>query len=145
MRIKLGTWDELRADASPIRFAVFVGEQNVPPDLELDEMDPVSLHAVAYDDAGTPVGTGRLLPDGHLGRMAVLRQARGTGAGTLILQALVDEAQRRGVCEIVLHAQTHAVAFYERLGFAVTGQMFLEAGIEHVTMRRALIAGNAAA
>ena len=78
-RIRLGSWSELHALAAPIRFAVFVEEQRVPAALEIDAQDPLSLHALAFDAQGDPVATGRLLPDGHIGRMAVLRRARAVG------------------------------------------------------------------
>ena len=87
LKIRLLDWESARAHAAPIRFAVFVEEQGVPLEIELDEMDPKSLHAVAFEDA-SPVGTGRLLPDGHVGRMAVLKNWRGRGVGGQILAAL---------------------------------------------------------
>jgi predicted GNAT family N-acyltransferase len=138
MRIELGDWAALREAASRIRFDVFVEEQKVPAEIELDDWDAKSLHALAYDAAGTVVGTGRLLPDGHIGRMAVLANARGTGVGTALLTALMQAARERGDRDVVLSAQTHAVAFYARLGFAVEGTIYQEAGIDHVDMRREL-------
>lgn len=80
-RIVLGPWERLGAEARGIRFAVFIVEQGVPAEMELDDYDAVSLHAMAYTRNGTPVATGRLLPDGHIGRIAVLKQARGAGVG----------------------------------------------------------------
>jgi predicted GNAT family N-acyltransferase len=138
VRILLGRWDDLRDRATPIRFKVFVEEQKVPAEIELDDWDPQCLHALALDDAGRVLGTGRLLPDGHVGRMAVLREARGTGTGTALLQALMQAARERGHRHVVLSAQTHAVPFYARLGFAIEGEVYDEAGIPHVDMRRAL-------
>ncbi|HXF46123.1 MAG TPA: GNAT family N-acetyltransferase [Burkholderiaceae bacterium] len=138
LTVELGAWDALRAEAEPIRTAVFVIEQKVPAEIEIDEFDPVSVHAIARDRAGRPLGTGRLLPDGHIGRMAVLREARGRGVGAALLAALIEEARRRGHAEVVLSAQLHAVPFYARFGFAVAGDTFEEAGIAHVTMRRRL-------
>src|SRR5690606_1655981 len=85
IRLAVGPWSDLRHDASSIRQAVFVDEQSVPLELEYDDADAVCLHAVAYDAAGSPLGTGRLLPDGHIGRMAVHRHARGLGVGGAIL------------------------------------------------------------
>lgn len=137
-RIRLGTWSELRALAAPIRFAVFVEEQRVPAALEIDAQDPLSLHALAFVAQGGPVATGRLLPDGHIGRMAVLRRARGTGVGTAVLRALMDAARARGHGDVVLSAQTHAVPFYARLGFVTEGEVYDDAGIPHIDMRRAL-------
>lgn len=138
VRIELGAWDELAQEATPIRHAVFVQEQGVPAEIELDEWDPLSLHAIARDGDGRAIGTGRLLPDGHIGRMAVLRTARGSGAGTAILLALMDAARERGHREVVLNAQTHAARFYRRLGFVEEGGVFDDAGIPHIAMRRAM-------
>jgi predicted GNAT family N-acyltransferase len=137
LKIRLLDWESARAHAAPIRFAVFVEEQGVPLEIELDEMDPKSLHAVAFEDA-SPVGTGRLLPDGQVGRMAVLKSWRGRGVGGQILAALLDEARRRGHREVVLSAQVHATAFYRSHGFAEEGAAYLDAGIVHVDMRRTL-------
>jgi predicted GNAT family N-acyltransferase len=137
LRIELLPWERARAYAAPIRFAVFVEEQRVPAKIELDEMDAKSLHAVAFGDR-VPVGTGRLLPDGHIGRMAVLKDWRGRGVGSLILKALVDAARSRGDRAIVLSAQVHATAFYRAHGFVEEGAEYMDAGIPHVDMRRAL-------
>ena len=133
--IRFGDWNTLRADAQAIRFEVFVEEQNVPAEIELDEMDAVCLHAVAYDRSGTPIGTGRLLPDGHIGRMAVRKIVRGSGVGAALLQALMMQARQRGHNEVVLSAQTHAAPFYARHGFVMDGDEFYEAGIAHIGMR----------
>lgn len=135
--IELLSWDEARAHASPIRFTVFVEEQGVPRDIELDEYDAVSVHAVAFE--GTrPVATGRLLPDGHIGRMAVLKDWRGRGLGGLMLTHLMERAKQRGDREIILSAQIHAVPFYRAHGFVADGDEYIEAGISHQAMRRPL-------
>eukprot|EP01133_Synstelium_polycarpum_P022141 gene22141-26572_t len=133
--IRLGDWATLGPHATAIRFEVFVDEQKVPAEIELDDMDAVCLHAVAYDDAGNPVGTGRLLPDGHIGRMAVRQPGRGTGVGGAILTLLMDKARERGDAAVVLNAQTVAAPFYARHGFVQQGEQFEEAGIAHVEMR----------
>ena len=135
LRIVIGSWEQQRQAAAALRQQVFVVEQGVPPELELDEMDAQSLHAVAYQD-GVPVATGRLLPDGHIGRMAVRQDARGAGTGSLVLCALMDEARRRGDRDVVLHAQLSAQDFYARHGFEPEGGVFMDAGIEHISMRR---------
>jgi predicted GNAT family N-acyltransferase len=93
IQVQLGSWEELRNEASAIRFEVFVQEQQVPLELELDEMDRLSLHALAFDAQGRAIATGRLLPDGHIGRMAVLSSERKKGVGALVLQTLVDAAK----------------------------------------------------
>jgi len=133
-RIALGTWDRLGEDARRVRYEVFVVEQSVPLDIELDDQDAVSIHAVAYDARGRPLGTGRLLPDGHIGRMAVHRHARGRGVGGAILDALVAQGLARGHDTLLLHAQLQARRFYETRGFAAQGEVFMEAGIPHVLM-----------
>lgn len=133
--IRLGDWATLGSDATAIRFEVFVDEQKVPAEIELDDMDAVCLHAVAYDDAGNAIGTGRLLPDGHIGRMAVRQPGRGTGVGGAMLTLLMDKARERGDAAVVLNAQTVAAPFYARHGFVQQGEQFEEAGIAHVEMR----------
>jgi predicted GNAT family N-acyltransferase len=134
--IRFGDWSApLNADARLIRFEVFVEEQKVPAELEMDHMDAVCLHAVAYDAAGTPIGTGRLLPDGHIGRMAVRQRARGSGIGGALLQALMAQARARGDKQVALSAQTHAAPFYQRHGFVIDGDEFFEAGISHINMQ----------
>jgi predicted GNAT family N-acyltransferase len=136
--VVVGDWSRLRDDASAVRHEVFVVEQKVPPEIEMDEFDAVCVHAVAYDAQRQVLGTGRLLPDGHIGRMAVHRQARGQGVGARLLQALVEAGRQAGHSKLVLNAQTHARAFYEGQGFAVEGEPFMEAGIQHVVMTREL-------
>lgn len=133
-----GDWDSLREHAQALRIEVFVVEQGVPIELEWDEGDEVSTHAVAYDESGQPVATGRLLPDGHIGRMAVRKSARGEGIGATVLRALIDEARRQGHRELVLHAQSHAIGFYMRHGFVPEGEEFTEAGIPHRRMTLAI-------
>ncbi len=133
-----GDWESLREHAQALRIEVFVVEQGVPIELEWDEGDEVSTHAVAYDETGQPVATGRLLPDGHVGRMAVRKSARGKGIGATVLRTLIDEAQRQGYRELVLHAQSHAIGFYLRHGFVPEGEEFIEAGIPHRRMTLAI-------
>jgi predicted GNAT family N-acyltransferase len=135
-RLELLSWEEARAHASPVRFAVFVEEQGVPREIELDEQDAVSLHAVVFVE-GKAVATGRLLPDGHIGRMAVLKAWRNRGIGGLILQALM-EAARQHHSHVALSAQVHAVPFYRAHGFVAEGDEYLEAGIRHQAMKRRL-------
>jgi predicted GNAT family N-acyltransferase len=136
-RIELMSWERARDLASPIRFEVFVREQRVPAEIELDEHDAVSLHALAFEGTSA-IGTGRLLPDGHIGRMAILKAWRRRGIGAAILKALVDAAARRGEREIALSAQLHAVEFYRAHGFETVGEVYEEAGIPHQAMVRAL-------
>jgi len=135
-RLQLGSWEDLKSAAQAVRHEVFVVEQKVPLTLEWDEMDALSLHAVVLDDEGAAVATGRLLPDGHIGRMAVRKVLRGEGLGAMILQALMREAELRGDRAVLLNAQTHAAPFYARHGFVREGEEFIEAGIPHIRMRR---------
>ena len=135
--IELMDWQKARALASPIRLEVFVREQRVPPEIELDEMDAKCVHAVAFHD-DTPVGTGRLLSDGHIGRMAVARPFRGRGVGSAILERLIEAARARGDREVALSAQVHAVPFYRAHGFVEEGDAYEEAGIAHQAMRKSL-------
>lgn len=121
-----------------IRTAVFVDEQRVPEALEWDGVDGDCIQVLARAADGTPVGTGRLLPDGHIGRMAVLKPWRGKGAGAALLQELIAAARERGHASARLSAQCHAIGFYRRFGFEVTGEEYLEAGIPHRAMRLAL-------
>lgn len=134
--VRLGNWTALGEAARAIRFEVFVDEQQVDPEIELDEMDAVCLHAIAVDAGGAVVGTGRLLPDGHIGRMAVRKCARGFGVGSALLHALMQQAQLRGDLCVVLSAQTQAAPFYAQHGFAPQGEVYLEAGIKHILMQR---------
>ena len=136
--IRIMSWPDAQADARRVRFAVFVEEQKVPAHIELDEWDALSEHAIAADPAGRAVATGRLLPDGHVGRMAVLRDWRRRGVGGAILTALLARATQRGMARAVLNAQTHARGFYARHGFMQVGGEFMEAGIPHITMERDL-------
>ena len=138
MRIELGDWETMRLWAEPLRFAVFVEEQNVPAEVELDSFDVLSVHAVVFDASGDAVGTGRLLPDGHIGRMAVAQSARRAGVGSALLIALMDEARRSGHAQALLSAQTHATGFYRKHGYSVQGSEYDDAGIPHVDMRCAL-------
>jgi predicted GNAT family N-acyltransferase len=124
-----------------LRQRVFVVEQGVPAELELDDMDGVSDHAVALlgaDPEGEVVGTGRLLPSGVIGRMAVAREHRGQGVGAAVLACLEQRARERGLAVVELHAQVHAARFYDKAGWSPYGEVFLEAGIEHVAMRKEL-------
>lgn len=131
--------DALRA----VREAVFVREQGVPLELELDAQDPDCLHVLARDADDRPIGTGRLTPAHTLGRMAVLPEWRGRGVGAAMLAALTDLAREQRWNALELHAQADAIGFYLRHGYLPIGPRFMEAGIEHQSMRRSLQGPNA--
>ena len=135
--IRTGDWETLGPAASEIRRRVFIEEQNGPQDEEWDGLDPECQHFLAMLD-GQPVGTARLLPDGHIGRVAVLAEARGSGIGELLMQAAIEAARHANHTQVALSAQVHALAFYERLGFVAHGDEFLDAGIPHREMTLSL-------
>jgi len=134
-----------------VRRAVFVEEQGVPRELEYDTYDSTAVHVLAVRADGVPLGTGRLLHGedatgktgadasvGSLGRLAVTGDARGLGVGAALVRAIEDAARERGLAAVDLHAQTHALGFYERLGYEAYGPEFPDAGMPHRAMRRAL-------
>ena len=138
VKLHLGSWGSLKSLAVPLRTDVFVEEQGVSRELEWDEFDTRSVHAVLRNRMGLAVATGRLLPavDGvsKVGRMAVKRMLRGLKLGEQVLSGLLDMARKRGDREMVIHAQCTAENFYKRQGFTRRGEVFQEAGIEHVEM-----------
>ena len=137
-RVRLVDWADAPEALSAVRSTVFIVEQRIPADLEWDADDARSIHALAEDADGTPIGCGRLLPDGHVGRMAVLASWRGRGVGAALLTRLVAAAQARGDARVLLNAQVQAMPFYARFGFAPVGAPFVEADIPHQAMARAL-------
>ncbi|MFK7888621.1 MAG: GNAT family N-acetyltransferase [Gammaproteobacteria bacterium] len=133
LQIRAADWDRDRDALKQLRHEVFVVGQNVPEDLEWDGEDAGCRHALAILE-GAVVGTGRLTPQGKIGRMAVLDTARGLGIGGGLLRHLMAVAQTLGLSSVHLHAQTHALAFYARHGFKSHGDEFDEAGIPHLHM-----------
>ncbi|MCV6627689.1 MAG: GNAT family N-acetyltransferase, partial [Cellvibrionaceae bacterium] len=117
-----------------IRREVFIDEQNVPEEEEIDPRDPECVHFIAFDQQGDPVATARLLPEGQIGRMAVKKSQRGTGLGARLLMAAVEYALAQKLQPIYLHAQTQAIGFYQRCGFKAEGPEFMDAGIPHRNM-----------
>ena len=138
IRMDVGTWKELGVEASQLRTEVFVEEQRIPAEMEWDDADQTALHALARNQMGLAVATGRLLQHapgvGRIGRMAVSRVLRGSNLGREVLQALMQAATERGDREVLLHAQRTAEGFYARLGFVRRGEPFEEAGIVHIEM-----------
>lgn len=137
LELRIADWNSDRDTLRALREQVFIIEQQVPRDIEWDGRDEDALHVLGSLD-GVPIACGRLLPEGKIGRMAVLAQHRGHGYGAAVLQALVDAASGQGLSEVYLHAQQHAAEFYRRAGFAPEGEPFTEAGIDHIAMRRHL-------
>lgn len=119
-----------------VRTAVFTDEQGIDESLDFDGRDHECVQVLAQLAEGGVVGTARMLPDGHVGRIAVHKAWRGRGVGTRLVECLTAVARERGLGEIHLHSQAHAAGFYTRLGYEIRGEPFMEAGIEHVLMVR---------
>jgi predicted GNAT family N-acyltransferase len=130
-------WEQAQSQAYPIRLAVFVKEQGVPEELELDEEDPLAWHAIAKLD-GQAIGTARLQKDGKIGRMAVIQAYRRQGVASAMMNVLLKFGRQHGINQFYLHAQIEALPFYERFGFVANGPVFNEAGIAHQIMRKVI-------
>ncbi|SDU00650.1 Predicted N-acyltransferase, GNAT family [Pseudomonas pohangensis] len=135
IHVRIASWQDDNAVLRQIRENVFINEQSVPPELEWDAEDADAIHFLAYE-GDYPIGTARLLPDGHIGRVSVLKDWRGLHVGDAILHRAIAEAERIGLKRQMLSAQVHATPFYERLGFKVVSGEYLDAGIPHVDMVR---------
>ena len=120
-----------------IRYNVFVEEQKVPEELEIDGLDDKAKHVLAFVDS-VQIGTGRILSDGHIGRVAVLKDYRGLGIGKLIMKDLIKWAQNMNLEKVWLSSQWHAHSFYLDLGFVCVGEIYKEAGIDHIKMFKKL-------
>lgn len=132
--VEVVSWKSCSHRLLKIRTAVFVEEQGVPEDLEHDHQDEGSIHVILQKD-GVDLATGRLLTDGHIGRVCVLKEFRGQGFGLKVMKAIIDQAIERGFGELVLSSQVHALPFYEKLGFEVSSEEYSEAGIPHREMK----------
>jgi predicted GNAT family N-acyltransferase len=130
-------WEQAQSQAYPIRLAVFIKEQGVPEELELDEEDPLAWHAIAKLD-GQAIGTARLQKDGKIGRMAVIQAYRRQGVASAMMNVLLKFGRQHGINQFYLHAQIEALPFYERFGFVANGPVFNEAGIAHQIMRKVI-------
>lgn len=139
-RVLRADWAREQSRLSSVRRSVFIEEQGVPEALEWDaaDADANTVHLLAVDRWGRAMGCARLLPDGHIGRMAVLQRWRGRGVGRALLAAILNEAQARGHNVVKLSAQTHAVGFYAHAKFTLAGEVYQEAGIAHVAMQKRL-------
>jgi predicted GNAT family N-acyltransferase len=144
--VEVTSWQDGRVGIERVRRTVFIEEQRVPEHEEWDDVDPVAIHVLCSVQSAPGkrdvVGTGRLEPTGKIGRVAVLPQYRGTGAGVAMVRRLVEIAAERGFDEVYLNAQVYALGFYERLGFRAEGPEFDEVGIPHQRMRRAVGKGD---
>ncbi len=131
--VVVGDWHSLQQHAQHIRELVFVLEQDIAPEDEWDDQDPISTHFVVYD-ADQPIATARLLSNDHVGRVAVLKEYRSKGIGKLVMQEIIALAKQQQRKELILSSQVHATQFYSGLGFAVQGESYLDCGIPHVDM-----------
>ena len=137
--IRRACWETDRDQLQQVRSRVFIQEQQVPEHLEWDGEDDLASHWLATAVSGEAVGTIRVLSNGHIGRLAVLASHRGQGIGRALLTAAIGHGQQRQLFSVYLHAQTHAIGFYQRMGFSPEGPIFPDAGIPHRTMRRILV------
>ncbi|UTW45770.1 GNAT family N-acetyltransferase [bacterium SCSIO 12696] len=133
-RIEPASWQEHRQLLLSIREPVFVEEQQVPVEIEIDQQDPVSQHWLVFSAEGQAIATARLEPSGKVGRMAVLKNHRGLGVGSSLLRRIILDASSSGHSKLYLHAQSHAIDFYKQFDFLPYGDEFDEAGISHVAM-----------
>lgn len=132
--VRIASWQNDGLALRMIRETVFIREQHVPVELEWDEFDTNCLHLLAMDSAENPIGTARLLSDGLIGRMAVLKEWRGRGVGSALVLRLLEEARKRQIQQVALNAQLHATGFYLKFNFQMVGKEFMDAGIPHVRM-----------
>ena len=132
--VSLVSWHDGEPLLRAVREAVFIREQGVPEELEWDGLDADCRHALALSLQGEAVGCGRLLANGHIGRIAVLPQWRGQRVGTAIMESLLAEARAQGHRRVDVDAQIQAVPFYRNLGFVEQGEVFMDAGLPHIKM-----------
>ncbi|PSV12885.1 GNAT family N-acetyltransferase [Photobacterium leiognathi] len=138
VEIKIVAFDDAhRGLIRTVREQVFIQEQQIDPEIEFDNLDSEAVHVLVMDGE-QPLGTGRILADGHIGRIAIMKAARGQGLGAKVVRALVEYAQQQGYPRVDLGAQTHAVDFYRKLGFMPYGDEFMEANIPHQAMEQML-------
>lgn len=130
IRIRAASLEDSVGLIYAVRKAVFIDEQGVPAEIEMDDLDPICRHVLAWRD-GVAVGTGRITPDGRIGRMAVIASCRGQGIGRDILRELIRLGRDEGIDTLFLSAQCQAIPFYEKSGFVASGPVYKEAGINH--------------
>ena len=136
--VTAAVWFEDKDQLVELRTRVFIGEQKVPASLEVDGLDSECLHVKALNGS-TCIGTGRLLPDGYIGRMCVASEFRNRGIGTLMLENLIQQAETAGHAQVMLNSQSYAIPFYQKNGFVIDSDEFIEAGIPHRHMVRHLV------
>ncbi|MGF1762694.1 GNAT family N-acetyltransferase [Aliivibrio kagoshimensis] len=134
---KIVAFSDEMSQIKKVRHTVFTQEQGVDGAIDFDGQDKLAIHILALK-AEQVVGTGRMLEDGHIGRIAILKSARGEGLGAKVVQGLVDEAQKLDFTKVYLGSQLHAVDFYRKLGFSPYGEEYIEADIRHVSMQKRL-------
>ena len=141
MKKVITSYEEHVEEIKAVRIPVFVHEQEVPEENEMDERDPHCIHALIMTDHNKPIGTGRLdvVKNGKVGRVAVLKEHRGQGLGNEIMSLLEKAAKDAGLSSLWMHAQTSALEFYEKLGYRKEGEEFMEENIPHFVMRKELI------
>ena len=128
-------WQSQQSELKALREQVFVIEQHVPADLEWDGLDEAATHLLAVNAANQAVACARILPDGTIGRMAVLKQWRGLGIGRAVLNRAITFCKTQGLSSVHLSAQKHALGFYAEAGFVVTSSEYMDAGIAHYDMK----------
>lgn len=129
-----GRWADLAQPLKQIRTEVFIQEQNVPEYIEWDEFDAQAIHLLALDEKNQPIGCARILKHGRVGRMAVVKSWRGSGLGKALIAKAIEICRRLNMPKINISSQTHAIKFYEKAGFVVTSEAYIDANIWHVDM-----------
>lgn len=136
MKVLTTDWQSSKAQLTFVRHQVFVLEQQVPEEEEMDSLDDAAIHFVAFGTTAVPTGVCRLLENGKIGRLAVLPAYRKQGYASLIMKKVIQVAREMGLTHVFLHAQTDSQIFYEKHGFKAEGDIFMEAGIDHILMQR---------
>lgn len=137
--VSLVCWHDGEPLLRSVREAVFIREQGVPEELEWDGLDEGCRHALALNLNGGAIGCGRILADGHIGRIAVLPEWRQQKVGTAIMEVLLDYAREHDFKQVDVDAQTHAAQFYRNFDFVEQGDVFMDAGLQHIKMRLKLL------
>lgn len=137
--VSLVCWHDGEPLLKSVREAVFIREQGIPPELEWDGLDEHCRHALVLSSHGEAIGCGRMLENGHLGRIAVLPKWRKQKVGTAIVEALLEYARANDYPQVDVDAQTYAMPFYHRFEFIEEGAVFMDAGLPHIKMRLAFI------